>query len=230
MFVAETNYDPDQERHQIAAMTGQVEGIIVTSTRLSPDELAFMGGRTRIVLINGDAAGLPRVLISSRTALREGICHLVKCGIRCVYYVGGPARSWAERERLGVVAAAAAEFAIHAEYLRVNDGTYSGARALARKILEAETDAVIAFDDVVAHGVLDGLAVLGRHVPDDVSVLGCDDALPIQIHPRLSTIRLPLADGVRAAMDLVLAAESPGEVCVEVQGVLELRETTLPAL
>ncbi|WP_353114445.1 LacI family DNA-binding transcriptional regulator [Microbacterium sp.] len=226
MFVAETGYDPEKERRQIATMAPQTEGVIVASSRLPDDELRLIAQRTRVVFINNDTPGLSRVLLSSGSALREGIGHLAAQGARRLCYVGGPARSWSEGERRGAVRESAAALGLEAHYLRDESGTYAEARALAKSVLASGADAVIAFDDVVAHGVLDGLLVAHVRVPEKMSLLGCDDALPIQTHPRMSTIRLPFTEGVRAAMALIVADEVEADTRIEVAGVLELRETT----
>ncbi|WP_341932856.1 LacI family transcriptional regulator [Microbacterium sp. LWO14-1.2] len=226
MFVAETGYDPEKERRQIATMAPQTEGVIVASSRLPGDELQLIAQRTRVVFINNDTPGLARVLLSSSTALRQGIDHLVASGARRLCYVGGPVRSWSEGERRRTVGDAVARLGLDATYLRDESGTYAEARALAKEVLDSGADAVIAFDDVVAHGVLDGLLVENVRVPGEVALIGCDDALPIQTHPRMSTIRLPFTEAVRAAMGLIAVDEIQPDTRVEVEGVLELRETT----
>lgn len=226
LFVAETGYDPDRERRQIATMAPQTEGVIVASSRLPEDELRLIAQRTRVVLVNKDATGLTRVLLGSRSALQQGIAHLVESGARRLCYVGGPSRSWSENERRRAVEDSAAARGLAATYLRVESGTYAGARALAASVLAGGPDAVIAFDDVIAHGVLDGLLLENVRIPDQISLLGCDDALPIQTHPRMSTIRLSFTESMRAAVELIAAAEVAPDTRIEVQGVLELRETT----
>lgn len=226
MFVAETGYDPDKERRQIATMAPQTEGVIVASSRLPDDELRLIAQRTRVVFVNNDAAGLTRVLLSSSSALRQGIEHLVATGARRFCYVGGPRRSWSEGERRRTVLDCAAELGLSVTCLRDESGGYDEARGLAASVIAAEPDAVIAFDDVIAHGVLDGLLLAGVEVPAQMSLLGCDDAMPIRTHPRMSTIRLPFTESMRAAMALIAAEETEPATVVTVDGLLELRETT----
>lgn len=227
MFVAETTSDPEQERRHLASLAPQTEGVIVASSRLSAPELRQIGARMRLVLINNDTDGLPRVLISSRAALREGIIHLHRAGRRRFLYLGGPRRSWSDGERRDAVATTAAELGVHLAELRVESGTYTEAHALAPGVVSARADAVIAFDDVLAHGIMHGLQQTGIDVPADVAVLGCDDALPIRTFPSISTIALQTGVGLRAAMDLVMAAEPDREAArIEVPGRLELRDTT----
>lgn len=226
LFVAETNSDLDQERRLIASIAPQTEGVIVASSRLPAEELRHIASRTRMVLVNVDVDPIPRVLISSAAALAEGIGRLHAAGLRHFGYVGGPHRSWSERERRGAMQRATTALGLQTVYLRDESGTYEEARQLTGELTDVQ--AVIAFDDVIAHGVLDGLQSIGRRVPNDVSLLGCDDALPIQTQPRLSTIELPSAEAIRHATDLL--ADHPGEVpeCrIEVPGVLRWRGTTV---
>jgi len=90
-----------------------------------------------------------------------------------------------------------------------------------------DADAIVAFDDIIACGVLDGLSDRGILVPEDVRLLGCDDALPVQTRPRLSTVRLDGPAGVREAVALLAACKEPvvPEARVVIPGTLTMRET-----
>jgi DNA-binding LacI/PurR family transcriptional regulator len=64
---------------------------------------------------------------------------------------------------------------------------------------------VFAASDLMAAGVLRALGRAGRRVPDDVAVIGFDDA-PIARHtdPALTTVRQPVEDmGAQAARALL---------------------------
>ncbi|GAB96135.1 hypothetical protein BJY21_003094 [Kineosphaera limosa] len=62
---------------------------------------------------------------------------------------------------------------------------------------------------------------------EEARLLGSDDALPIQTRPRLSTIRLRFAEGIREAVRLLTAAPGPTvpEERVLLPATLCLRET-----
>jgi len=225
--LAETDSQPERERALIASLAPHCSGLIVASSRLMPGELRRVAEATRLVLVNNDTEGVARVLISSAEALEQGIRLMADKGARKFCYVGGPHRSWSDGERRTTVERVTGELGLEAFYLRDESGTYDEAREIAKRP-ELEADAVIAFDDVIACGVLDGLSDRGIEVPRDTALLGCDDALPIQTRPRLSTIRLQSAEGVREAVRMVTAAT--GSVVPEerilLPGVLVARETT----
>ena len=75
-----------------------------------------------------------------------------------------------------------------------------------------DVDAIFAASDLMAVGVLRALRRAGRRVPDDVAVIGFDDA-PIGRHtdPPLTTVHQPIEEmGARMTRELLaLIAGSP---------------------
>lgn len=66
-------------------------------------------------------------------------------------------------------------------------------------------DAVVAFNDLVAFGVLRELRLAGVEVPGQVRVLGIDGlSVGRYVTPRLSTLALDMTEVARTALDLVL--------------------------
>lgn len=92
--------------------------------------------------------------------------------------------------------------------------TYDAGLYAAQKVVDMAVDGVLTTADVIAAGLVDGLARLGRSVPGDVAVMGYDN-LPIcqYTRPMLSSIDQGLREKVRAVMDLVETPE-PGAVRV----------------
>ena len=81
--------------------------------------------------------------------------------------------------------------------------SYESGRQAVPAILAAGVTAVVAFDDLLAHGVLTGLAEYGVVVPRDFSVVGCDDVLAAQTHPSLTTVSSRAAEAGAAAVELL---------------------------
>jgi DNA-binding LacI/PurR family transcriptional regulator len=88
-----------------------------------------------------------------------------------------------------------------------SDWTPAGGATAVRILLEREprTTAVFVQNDEMAVGVLRELQRLGRRVPDDVAVVGCDD-LPFAEHlsPCLSSVRIPFVEIGRLAVQVLL--------------------------
>ena len=65
--------------------------------------------------------------------------------------------------------------------------------------------AVVAFNDLMALGVLSRLADRGIGVPDEISVVGFDNILMAGMAtPQLTTVALPLEQAGRVAIELLL--------------------------
>lgn len=77
--------------------------------------------------------------------------------------------------------------------------------ARVREIMSQSTTAVIAYNDVLAIGVIKGLHRLGVSVPEEVSVIGFDNILLAEVvEPELTTVASPLRQqGQTAVRNLV---------------------------
>ena len=92
-----------------------------------------------------------------------------------------------------------------------------------------EVDGIVCFNDVVAFGVLDAIADLGREVGSDVRVIGFDDVHDAGLNrPSLSSVAVPARETGRRAAQLVLeraAGSAEPTVREELPIKLEPRET-----
>ena len=87
--------------------------------------------------------------------------------------------------------------------------------------------AVIAFNDQMALGVLAGLTQRGIRVPDEMSIVGCDDVpMAAMVAPPLTTIRMPTDEAGAVAVGLL--ADSTAKV--ELFGSLVVRASTGPVV
>jgi LacI family transcriptional regulator len=94
----------------------------------------------------------------------------------------------------------------HSRVVEANWSPQSGYEA-GRRLLRAEPDltAVFVHTDRMAVGVLRGLEAETRRVPDDCSVMGCDDDdLASHVTPPLSTVHIPFQETGERAADLLL--------------------------
>jgi LacI family transcriptional regulator len=94
---------------------------------------------------------------------------------------------------------------------------------------DAEVDGIVCFSDVVAFGVLDAIADMGRAIGSDVRVIGFDDVHDAGLNrPSLSSVAVPARETGRRAAQLVLeraAGSKEPTVREEFPTKLEPRET-----
>jgi LacI family transcriptional regulator len=83
-----------------------------------------------------------------------------------------------------------------------------GGRIAARELLKRapELTALLAYNDLVAVGALRACTEMGRRVPQDCAIVGCDDVLlAALVSPALTTVHIPTYNLGRQALGLLLA-------------------------
>ena len=210
----QTGNDPARERELVSrARAHLVDGLVLNPVSLSGSVLASTEGLPPTVVIGEvEPEHVDQVHVDSRSAAREVTEHLLALGHRRIAIVGAARTSGATatselRERGHAQALAAAGIALDPT-LRVPlpSWTTSAAATGFAAWLDAHPlpDAVFAFTDSIAFGVLHVLAARGVRVPEQVSVIGFDDidgaAYAI---PALSTVSFDRRAFATAALDLL---------------------------
>lgn len=147
--------------------------------------------------------------------------HLVARGRTRLAVVTGPQDMSSGVDRLAGARDAWRAAGLLDDDVRVVEGDYSerSGEAAARQLLASGApppDAVFAASDLMAIGALRVLRSAGLRVPDDVALVGFDDA-PVCRHtdPELSTVRQPVEEMGAVMADLLLTRLNGGEVAPE---------------
>lgn len=226
LFLGNSDEDADREERLLARFAGQVEGLVLVSSRLPDERIRHHAARQPVVLVNRDVAGLPRVLIDTAAGMTAAVAHLAELGHAGIAWIAGPPASWSSAQRAAAVGAEAARrgLSVHA-VPPARRPSFEAGREAVPFVLDAGATAVIAFDDVTAQGVLAGLAERGVPVPDAMSVVGCDDVTAARTTPALTTVSSRGDEAGRLAVELLGAR--PGEDARHLLGTdLVVRATT----
>jgi DNA-binding LacI/PurR family transcriptional regulator len=205
VFLADTDEDPRLEADLIRAMAKQVDGVLLCSPRLAPADLDEVLGLTSLVLLNRRVPGVPAVVMDSADGMRQAVEHLAALGHRRCAFLEGPRNSWSNRERRRGLRAAARAHGIEAAELGPFAPRFEAGMQAADVALAARVTAVLAFNDLMALGVLSRLADRGVAVPAEMSVVGFDDIpMAAMCAPSLTTVAMPMEQAGRAAVALLL--------------------------
>jgi len=205
VFLADTEEDPRLEEELVRAMVKQVDGIILCSSRMSEEQLDRLELGKPTVFLNRRVRGAPAVVMDSSEGTREAVAHLAALGHRRIAYLSGPRESWSSRVRLAGLRPATDAVGLELVELGPFLPYFEGGLQAADLVLASQATAAIAFNDLIAFGVLNRLAVRGFHVPADLSLIGFDNiAMAAMVTPALTTVALPMAAAGRAAVDLLL--------------------------
>ncbi|AYY14491.1 LacI family transcriptional regulator [Actinobacteria bacterium YIM 96077] len=232
IFVAETDEDPTVEENLVRALAKQVDGVLLCSPRMSNDLIEKLSKEVPLVLINRSMPSLPCVLMDVSLGARQAVDHLIELGHSRVAILGGPRGSWTSREIRKASVAACRQAGFEPIVLSPNQPTVDGGIAIAERVVQESASAVVAYNDLMAIGVIEGLDSLGVRVPEDVSVIGFDDSTLARIsRPRLTTVSNPTLAAGRTAVDMLLQLSddrrATGQVMLQTE--LIVRASTNPA-
>jgi LacI family transcriptional regulator len=212
VLLANSDERPDREAAHLDLFEEQrVRGVLITPVDEVGERLHRLRARgIPAVLVDRLAGeGFSSVSVDDVAGGRLAAQHLLDTGRRRLCFVGGPLELGQVRDRLrGAHEAVATVPDARIEVLAVPVLSMTEGVSAGRRILEQEPrcDAVLAANDVVALGVLQGLLLGGVRVPDDIALVGYDDidfaaaaAVPI------TSIRQPRERMGAEALGLLLA-------------------------
>jgi LacI family transcriptional regulator len=204
LLLGNTDEDPAREHTLVNRLTVQADGFVLAASRMSERQIRDLAARRPVVLVNRDVSGIHRVLVDSADGVRAAVEHLAGLGHTRIAYVAGPSRSWANTQRKQAVKRSADRVGVEAVMLPGRVSSFEAGMHAVPDLLASHVTAAIAFDDVLAHGIMAGLAQQGISVPGDISLVGCDDVLRAQVYPPLTTVSAHAADAGTAAVDLLV--------------------------
>jgi DNA-binding LacI/PurR family transcriptional regulator len=235
VFFADGEEEAAAENALVISMARQVDGVIMCAPFASDTQLSALAGVTSLTLLNRRLRGVPSVLMDSAGGMRQVAAHLAALGHRRCAYLNGPNISWSNRERRRGLRGAASRHQMAIVDFGPFEPKFEGGVQGADLALASGVTAIIAYNDIMALGVLSRLADRQVAVPQEVSVVGFDNLLYAAVcAPPLTTVAMPMEAGGRAAVDLLLTrlgatADGHGELHRELSTTLIVRSTTTTA-
>ena len=182
-----------------------VDGMVLASSLLPEEELISAVRDTDVVLFNREVAGLPSVVTDSRDGSRQIVEHLAALGHRSIVYLSGPQAMWTDNERWRGLSENAARLGVEIVRLGPFMPTIDQGSPAADVGLGSGATALVAFNDLLAIGVLQRLRRRNVDVPGAISVVGHDDIFGADFfQPSLTTVHTDVEHAGRTLVDLVL--------------------------
>ena len=209
-LLVDTEEDEDLEANCLERLRTSAAGFILAASRLDDEQLIRAAGRGPIVTINRSTPGVPTVIIGTPQGVRQAVEHLFSLGHRDIAYVAGPPTSWSDGRRWTAMQESAETLGITVRRLGPYHPSKRFGAAAADATLNSRATACIAFNDLLAIGMLVRLKERGIAVPGELSVVGCDDIFGSDFcEPPLTTLTAPIERAGRVATDMLIGQIRP---------------------
>ncbi|CAN5520201.1 LacI family DNA-binding transcriptional regulator [soil metagenome] len=215
VLIANTNYDPERMKVCVTRMLQRkVDGLAIMTSE-TDERLSSIFRHKNIPLVFLDAGqpsnGINFVEINYKAGIGAAVQHLVELGHRDIAYLSGPLRLASARARLQAFTENATLHGLESRNnpAMVQEGNHriDGGHDAMQRLLQsgARPTAILASNDLTAIGAMGYLTEAGIRVPEDISVIGCDDIqLSAFTMPPLTTISLPRAQIAEASFNALL--------------------------
>jgi LacI family transcriptional regulator len=223
LFLMNTGEDAEREKKAIDSLIEkEIDGILLCSSRLNQNEMIpFLEMLPAAVLVNREL-DLPEMKVASLNVndcrgTRISLNYLIEHGRNNIALLAGPSFSVSGQRRLEGYKMGLREHSLPfvPDYVVHCDPTTQGGETATLQLLKKfpAVDAVIAFNDLAAVGVLRACQQAGKKVPADIAVIGADDIpLAALTSPSLTTLHVDLsAIGEQAMYSLLRLIDSPAE-------------------
>ncbi|MBS9337930.1 substrate-binding domain-containing protein [Fructobacillus parabroussonetiae] len=208
-----TNTDDDPKRALTAVRNladKQIDGLLFMGSQLSDEVLrAIQATGVPVVLAGSVDQGrvLPSVNIDYRAAFCEVTADFLKAGNERIALILGSTDRAIDQDyrRAGYVQALEdAKQPVDEGLIFAGARSYQDGKDLAEAIDQTGASAVVAYDDEVALGILNGLQDMGKRVPEDVSIVSANNTTFTMVaRPEISSIDQPKYDIGAVAMRLL---------------------------
>lgn len=237
--LAATQRDAEREQSQITLFSSQrAQAIVIVGSRSTDtralDELsariaAFEQAGGRVVNVGQPLLDCDTVVIPNRQGGREMAEALIGLGHTRFAILCGPDTLITPVDRTAGFREAVIEAGHPEPLLYPGAFTRDGGHEAMNRLLDDRPDVgcVFAVADAVAMGAIAACRERGVSIPDDLALAGFDDIPGLRdLHPPLTTYRLPMLEIGEAALGLAIEPASATRRRVEIKGEVVVREST----
>lgn len=199
-FLCHTEGEPENEVEMIQSlMNRQVDGIVMIDPRKENVVSGYfenLSKKVPLLLINGHFKGVQcnYVLNDAQTGVSEALKYFEEKGSDRIAFLRGK-RSYSYDIKEEVYSDFVKARDLTENIIRIKDGndvkTVEQAKEATMKVLQGSNppNAILACNDWMGVGAINGVKALGLRIPEDVRVIGFDNTIISQIiEPKLSTV------------------------------------------
>lgn len=227
VLLADTDQRPAREIDAVRSFAGDVDGIVLCASVAPVASIREAAGSTPLVSVNRRVRAVPSVLLDQSAVIDLGVDHLRSLGHERIAFVRGPAAYWSTEVRTRRADS------LDVATLAAPAPTYEGGRETFVAVRDSGVTAVLAFNDLLAFGIMAAADEAGVSIPAELSVVGSDDVdIAEMVRPALTTVSGRMSDLGTTAVDVLLRhvvhGEEPPSSDIELAPELIVRASTAP--
>lgn len=181
------------ERSTLERALPHVDGLVVASSRLDDTKLRQIAKEIPVLVLNRVVQGLPSIVCDNARGMRRAVEHLASLGHQSIHYAAGPEASWADGARYRALREAVYELEVSEHRIGPFPPTITGGMRAADELVARGATCVVAYNDLMALGIMRRLRQRGIEVPEQISIIGFDDSFGSDlVTPGLTTVAAPL--------------------------------------
>ncbi|GAA3914936.1 LacI family DNA-binding transcriptional regulator [Microbacterium invictum] len=208
LVIVESQESGEREAEAAQRVLPSVDALVLVTSRLSAESVRELSERKPIVVLNRHVDAVASIVPDLEPGIDEALAHLRSFGHKSLAFLSGPATSWMSATRWRLLFEKAPEYGMSVVEIPTSSPTVDGGRQAQARVRAAGVSAVIAYNDLMAIGLLREAVGQGIRVPGDLSIVGFDDIFGSDFtSPPLTTVRTPLDVigrlAVERALDLI---------------------------
>ena len=205
LVIAESQESTIIEASALEKIQAAVDGLIMVTTRLSDEQIREINSQKPIVLMNRVVKGVEDVVPQNAPGIEEAIKHLASQGHKHIGFLSGPSNSWMSNERWKLLMKSALSHKMTIVEIGPNSPSIEGGKDALDRVIASGITAVVAYNDLMAIGLMRSAQERGYTIPADLSIIGFDNIFGSDFtSPPLTTIQMPLNEvGARAVEALL---------------------------
>jgi LacI family transcriptional regulator len=198
VLIADSAESVTEERILAVETRRRCDGVVLCAPRMDGADLEpLLADLKPVVLVNRDTgrSSTPVVAADYQTALSDLLELLYAEGHRALAYLSGAPQSASNARRLRAVRDFGGDHQDATVEILPGGVNFADGYEAAERTLRSSATGVLAFNDLVAMGLINALGERGVRVPDQISVVGFDD-IPFAryLTPPLTTAAVPVTD------------------------------------
>ena len=204
VFLADFEESGVKEEKLIERFAGKVEGVILISSRMPEERLQGLAEKIPIVLVNRDVSGIPRVLIDAGASLKQAVRLLAHQGHQEIAYLSGPSVTWTNKQRQAAISEVTNELGLRLVIIPTEKPSLESGQAVVDQMINSGVTGAIAFNDLIAHGIMTELNSRSFSVPDSFSIVGCDNSISPFTNPPLTSVSNETTEAGKIACEMIM--------------------------